>query len=396
MKISRFVLLGSFVAGSLASQEVSAQQYERVSVKRNGGELQHGAGQGIAISSDGQFVAFTAIDDDVTGSGSPVYSVFLRNRAVGTTSRISVSQAGGPPNASSYTPSISGDGRFVAFASDADDLGPADTDAATDVYVRDRWNGTTVLASSGFTQETFNPKVSANGKYVGFGDGWDVFLHEVATGNVTVVIPGSGLAGQVFTGISADGQLAVCRAKGPQIAREGSLSGFGGYDTQDAMGRNFIDPSDPLLTADGRLLFVSAYLVRVYAWYYPPFPWYSGSSGGIHGWWNMWQQHSYVLDRATGVAAILRDRHGFEITASSVSATGAGITFLGSAPPFTQAGLCVCDTDTGTTRLLVADPAVFENVISGNSRKVAFLSSLSTLVPGDTNNSWDVFVTDGL
>ena len=107
---------------------------------------------GPSISADGRFVAFvslasTFVPGDTNGRGD----LFVRDRRNGTTERVSVSSTGvqqddGWPY---FEPSISADGRFVAFASDASNLVAGDTNGPYeyDVFLRDRRNGTTTLVN---------------------------------------------------------------------------------------------------------------------------------------------------------------------------------------------------------------------------------------------------------
>src|SRR5437762_3520785 len=73
--------------------------------------------------------------------------VFVHDRQTGTTERVSVDSLGNEGNGSSANPSISADGRFVAFDSGASNLVPGDTNGGTDVFVHDRQTGTTERAS---------------------------------------------------------------------------------------------------------------------------------------------------------------------------------------------------------------------------------------------------------
>src|SRR5690349_15627925 len=114
-----------------------------------------------SISGDGRFVAFESrasnlISDDTNG----LQDVFVLDRdtdangildEAGKTSvtRVSVGVGGAQPNGPSWSPSISDDGRTVAFASEATNLSPADGAPNIDVYVRDRAAGTTTLVSTG-------------------------------------------------------------------------------------------------------------------------------------------------------------------------------------------------------------------------------------------------------
>jgi WD40-like Beta Propeller Repeat len=93
---------------------------------------------------------------------------------LGTTTRVSVDSAGNEGNARSSTVSISADGRFVAFSSDASNLVPGDTNRVEDVFVHDRKTGITTRVSvdnagnqgNGFSSEA---SISADGRFVAFG-----------------------------------------------------------------------------------------------------------------------------------------------------------------------------------------------------------------------------------
>ena len=100
------------------------------------------------ITPDGRFVAFQSWDDSlVAGDDNNSYDVFVFDRATGALERVSVSTAGVQGNDWSQAPAISDDGRFVAFQSFADNLVAGDTNFDYDVFVRDRQAATTVRAS---------------------------------------------------------------------------------------------------------------------------------------------------------------------------------------------------------------------------------------------------------
>ena len=113
---------------------------ERVSVNSDEEEGDDDCG-GFDISSDGRMVVFACQATNlVAGDGNGFEDVFLRDRAEGTTELVSVASGGGVANGASgasFSLSISGDGRSVAFASDATDLVSGDTNGETDVFVRD-------------------------------------------------------------------------------------------------------------------------------------------------------------------------------------------------------------------------------------------------------------------
>jgi hypothetical protein len=141
-----------------------------------------------AISADRRYVAFAATSaDPSTNAGTGTNQVYLRDTCEGVpsgcqpqTTLISQAWHGGQPNAPSGSPSISADGRYVAFASDATDVVENDTNGLTDVFVRDTCNGapqgctpSTTRISIGLAGAEANgpsssPSISADGRFVAF------------------------------------------------------------------------------------------------------------------------------------------------------------------------------------------------------------------------------------
>ncbi len=116
---------------------------ERVSVDSSGAEGDAGS-NAASISADGRHVAFTSgASNLVAGDTNGADDVFVHNRLSGTTERVSVDSSGAEGNAGSNGPSISPDGRYVAFTSDASNLVAGDTNNVRDVLVHDRAAGTT-------------------------------------------------------------------------------------------------------------------------------------------------------------------------------------------------------------------------------------------------------------
>ncbi|GAA4721681.1 PD40 domain-containing protein [Phytohabitans rumicis] len=148
-----------------------------------------------AISANGRYVAFTsAASNLVPGDSNRVPDVFVRDRRAGTTTRISVSTSGAEGVTNSAVPVMSASGRYVAFLSSARNLVPDDTNDAWDVVVRDRRMGTTTRVSRSTTGVQANtaslaPAISADGRYVTFttgasnlvpsdtNDAFDIFVH---------------------------------------------------------------------------------------------------------------------------------------------------------------------------------------------------------------------------
>ena len=134
------------------------------------------------LSGDGRFVVFLSQADDLVIGDSnggdplnPVNDVFVRDRAFGTTTRVSVSSQGGESTRSCAEAAISPDGRFVAFTSDAPDLVVGDTNSTFDIFLRDLVRSTTVrvsVATYGVQSADFFPNgaasISDGGKLVAF------------------------------------------------------------------------------------------------------------------------------------------------------------------------------------------------------------------------------------
>jgi Tol biopolymer transport system component len=113
--------------------------------------------------------AFDLVADDTNG----VSDVFLRDLTAGTTTRMSISFTGGDADLASSEPALSGDGRFVAFSSVATNLVVGDTNNVSDVFLRDRVVGTTTRVSVSTTGGEANgpstgPSVSHNGRIISF------------------------------------------------------------------------------------------------------------------------------------------------------------------------------------------------------------------------------------
>ncbi|HEV8112566.1 MAG TPA: calcium-binding protein [Planctomycetota bacterium] len=119
-------------------RNMSATSIELVSCDA-GGTVGNGASGAPSISADGTYVAFeSAATNLVPGDTNGIQDIFVRNRVLHTIERVSVDTSGVQGNARSAWPSISGDGRFVAFESDSDNLVGGDTNQNTDIFVRDR------------------------------------------------------------------------------------------------------------------------------------------------------------------------------------------------------------------------------------------------------------------
>jgi Tol biopolymer transport system component len=126
------------------------------------------------ISADGRFVTFDSVASNlVAGDTNDARDVFVRDRLLGTTERISVSTGGMQAGPESQWPTITPDGRFVAFWSSASNLVTGDTNGVEDVFLHERQSGTTerVSVSTSGTQGNIYSQfsaLSADGRFVAF------------------------------------------------------------------------------------------------------------------------------------------------------------------------------------------------------------------------------------
>ena len=125
------------------------------------------------ISADGQYVAFLSWATNLAGTGGDQTQVYLRNRLDQSTQRVSVSSAEVSGDQHSYHPSVSANGRYVAFDSAATNLVHGDTNGTSDVFVRNTVAGTTIRVSvkSDGTQADLaaeEPSISDDGRFVAF------------------------------------------------------------------------------------------------------------------------------------------------------------------------------------------------------------------------------------
>jgi len=352
-----------------AARPAVAATTERVSVASDGTEG-NGISEKPSISADGLFVAFySVVSNLVAGDTNGYDDIFVHERQTEQTTRVSVASDGTQGNHNSAHPAISADGRFVAFDSGASNLVPDDTNGERDIFVHDRQTGETTrvsIASDGTegTDSSWRPSASADGRFVAFysyasnlvaGDtnGYaDIFVHDRQTGETTRVSVASG--GDEGNGSSENRSIS----------------------------------------ADGLFVAFDSYSSNLVA----------GDTNG--------ERDVFVHDRQTGqttrVSVASDGAQGNSYSyCPSISADGLFVAFQSDASNLvpgdtnTAADIFVHDRDTGdTTRVSVAAGGDEGNnssgypSISGDGRFMAFYSSASNLVAGDTNGERDVFVHD--
>jgi Tol biopolymer transport system component len=138
----------------------------------------NGPSEGAALSAEGRWLAFASMATNLLvgsngGDGTRVWDVYLHDRLSGTTVRVSAGPGGVPGTGNSFVPAVSSDGRFVAFASFARNLISSDLNELADVYLRDMQAGATIRVSVGLGGQepngrSLHPSISGDGRYVAF------------------------------------------------------------------------------------------------------------------------------------------------------------------------------------------------------------------------------------
>ncbi|TWD73125.1 Tol biopolymer transport system component [Kribbella amoyensis] len=169
-----------------------------------------------SFSADGRYVTFNSDSTNlVPGDTNGQTDVFVRDLQTGVTERISVAPDGGNANAGSREQSISADGRYVAFNSDATNLSEDDVEFQRDVFVRDRQNGTTRRVAGPNPGDNTSPVLTADGRKVAFENrsapSWvsHLYVYDLTTGTTELASAGAdGAPGNDWSfaaSITADG-----------------------------------------------------------------------------------------------------------------------------------------------------------------------------------------------
>ncbi|MEG3845081.1 calcium-binding protein, partial [Microcoleus sp. herbarium14] len=154
-------------------RDIETNTTTRVSVNSTGNQGNIGSFN-PSISANGLFVAFDSLADNlVAGDTNSTRDIFVRDIQTNTTTRVSVNSSGNQGNSGSISAAISADSRFVAFQSNASNLVTGDTNGTSDIFVHDRLTNTTSIASINSTgdranRSSFKPSISADGRFVAF------------------------------------------------------------------------------------------------------------------------------------------------------------------------------------------------------------------------------------
>ena len=201
------------------------------------------------VSDDGEVVAFQSVASNIVGDSNNVADIFVEENS--TVERVSVRSNGAQANGGSYTPSLSQDGRYVAFASEATNLVDDDNNSVTDIFVHDReTNITTRVSISSSNIEgngnSFQPEISGNGRYITFysyannlvdndtNGKADVFMHDRIAGmTVRVSVGSDGIQGDHATNSAAGAFSPTISDDGDYIAYYSNFENLVPNDSND-------------------------------------------------------------------------------------------------------------------------------------------------------------------
>ncbi|MBE3009936.1 S8 family serine peptidase [Microbispora sp. NEAU-D428] len=193
---------------------------ERVSVASDGTQGNDKSFDPL-LSGDGRYAVFSSYATNlVPGDTNDRGDIFVHDRQTGKTERVSVASDGTQGSTDAFDPSVSADGRFVAFDSRSPELAPGDTDEHNDVFVRDLRNGTTERVPAPDGLEASSPALSADGRVVAYLTsggpmGFQIFAYDRQTRATTLVSAGGPPNGGVgdsdsfAPAVSADGRLVA-------------------------------------------------------------------------------------------------------------------------------------------------------------------------------------------
>ena len=393
----------------------------RVSVKATNTQA-NGGSYGASISANGRYIAFGSDATNlVTGDTNGSVDVFVRDVTAKTTTRVSVGGGGAQGNDWSSDAVISDNGRYVAFASAADNLTPDDGDSASDIFIRDRQTNTTMLVSrdaagnpsDGWAQV---PSLSADGSLVAFDDyddltpggngGQNVYVRNWQTG--TIVLASVDANGAPAQG-SYNGELSADGSSVAFVVNSAALVGSDTNQAEDIYLRRlnvnqtlrasgvafaYTEPNSysayPAPSLDGRYVAYTSYAGNLV-------PGDNGTDPDV-----------FVTDRQTDVTTVLTTVEGYidggALEKVDISDNGRYVAFAGSGPYVegdtnSRLDVFVTDRQTNTTTLVSVNSAgeqgdyeSYNPSLSGDGNLVAFVSAAPNLVPNDTNGVVDAFV----
>ena len=203
-----------------------------------GASIANGSSQHPSIAAAGNAVAFDTAATNLLPEGQDsngVIDVYVRELGSAGPERVSVSSAGVQANGPSSYPALSGNGRFVAFASAATNLVAGDTNDATDIFVHDRETGETTLvsvSSSGAqgdddSSAAWPPSLSADGQRIAFLSSAENLAPGIpAESNGHVFVRDLEAGTTEIADLSGTGERGNAQASAPALSDDGLIVSF--------------------------------------------------------------------------------------------------------------------------------------------------------------------------
>ncbi len=339
------------------------------------GEQPNAASHYPVISGDGTVVAFGSNANNIVRQDwNDAHDVFVRDLATGVNTRVSVATTGAPGNAGSLAPSLSHDGRFVAFNSTATNLVPGDTNMVADAFVHDRRTGATTRVSVATDGTQGNAasqdvRLSADGRWVVFstnasnlapgavGTNRKVLVHDRQTGSTSEV------------SVLPDGTSGTKDSRTPTISSDGRYVAF--------------LSSDHDIVPAPRRPYNSAYVRDLHA----------GTTVRMNASPLAHMGHAIVSSNTT-VTVSPDGRYATFFTGSPMVAEDTNN--VADAYRYELATGDVARVSVGADGVQADKASGFQSgaTMSADGRYIVFDSEATNLVPGDTNQARDIFVRD--
>jgi hypothetical protein len=236
---NRLALVGLVTAAAISVPAALAATHPktvRIDLSSAGAQATGGGSSsyaGQAIAANGGFVTFQSDANNLVANDfNGATDIFVRNLATHKTIRASLSSSGQEANGGSFTASISADGRFVAFASNASNLVASDPNGSQeDIFVRDLKSGTTRLVSvSSSGQEgnnnSFFPSISANGRYVAFVSFASNLVAHDTNGSDDIFVRDLRTHKTIRASVSSSGKQGKGTSFAPSLSADGRFVAF--------------------------------------------------------------------------------------------------------------------------------------------------------------------------
>ena len=184
------------------------------------------------ISGDGRFVAFSSLASNLVGyDGNDRMDVFVHDTLYRTTELVSVSSTGVIGNGDSWMPAISADGSVIAFSSLATNLVRSDTNGLRDIFVRlrDSRSTTRVSISKDGAQangESEEPAVSGNGRKIAYASQASNLVNQDTNGVCDVFVHDISIRSTIRASLSSQGYQGNCISYEPSLSFDGNLVAF--------------------------------------------------------------------------------------------------------------------------------------------------------------------------